>query len=78
MLDVEFSNVYTKFKLHFYQKVFSRIRDREAAIRTRTAGRYRQAMRLLGANPSASAKGFGEALDSLRDLLDRREDGPDV
>ena len=35
-------------------------------------------MRLLGANPSASAKGFSEALDSLRDLLDRREDGSDV
>ena len=34
MLDVEFSNVYTKFKLHFYQKVFSRIRDREASLTT--------------------------------------------
>ena len=60
------------------EKLLERIRDREAAIRARTAGRYRQAMRLLGANPSASAKGFSEALDSLRDLLDRREDGPDV
>ena len=34
MLDVEFSNVYTKFKLHFYQKVFSRIQDREASLTT--------------------------------------------
>ncbi len=34
MLDVEFSNVYTKFKLHFYQKVFSRIHDREASLTT--------------------------------------------
>ena len=34
MLDVEFSNVYTKFKLHFYQKVISRIQDREASLTT--------------------------------------------
>lgn len=57
------------------EKLLERIRDREAAIRTRTADRYRQAMRLLGANPSASAARFSEALDSLRRLLDRREDG---
>lgn len=56
-------------------RLLERIRDREAAIRTRTAGRYRQAMRLLGANPSASAGRFAEALDTLRSLLDRREDG---
>ena len=48
------------------EKLLERIRDREAAIRTRTADRYRQAMRLLGANPSASAARFSEALDSLR------------
>ena len=34
MLDVEFSNVYTKFKLHFYRKVFSRIQDRETSLTT--------------------------------------------
>ena len=34
MLDIEFSNVYTKFKLHFYRKVFSRIQDREASLTT--------------------------------------------
>ena len=34
MLDTEFTNVYTKFKLHFYQKVFSRIQDREASLTT--------------------------------------------
>ena len=57
------------------EKLLERIRDREAAIRTRTADRYRQVMRLLGANPSASAARFSEALGSLRRLLDRREDG---
>ena len=34
MLEKEFSSVYTKFKLHFYQKVFSRIQDREASLTT--------------------------------------------
>ena len=34
MLQEEFLNVYTKFKLHFYQKVFSRIQDREASLTT--------------------------------------------
>ena len=34
MLDIEFSNVYTKFKLHFYRKVFSRIQDRETSLTT--------------------------------------------
>ena len=34
MLEEKFEIVYTKFKLHFYQKVFSRIRDREASVET--------------------------------------------
>ena len=34
MLEKEFSRVYTKFKLHFYQKVFRRIQDREASLHT--------------------------------------------
>ena len=34
MLEKEFSSVYTKFKLHFYQKVFRRIQDREASLTT--------------------------------------------
>ena len=34
VLEKEFSSVYTKFKLHFYQKVFSRIQDREASLTT--------------------------------------------
>lgn len=29
-----FSSVYTKFKLHFYQKVFERLQDREATLTT--------------------------------------------
>ena len=34
VLDVEFSQVYTKFKLHFYKKVFGRLQDRETSLTT--------------------------------------------
>lgn len=34
MLDKAFNDVYTKFKLHFYQKVFSRFEEREATLTT--------------------------------------------
>ena len=34
MLDEAFARVYTKFKLHFYRKVFERIHDREASLTT--------------------------------------------
>ena len=55
-------------------QLLERLRDREADIRTRTAKRYRQSLRILRGNPSASAKSFSEALESLRKLADRRED----
>lgn len=44
------------------------LRSREAAIRVRTARTYRRSLRILRANPSARAKEFGEALESLRKL----------
>lgn len=34
MLQESFSTVYMKFKLHFYQKVFERLMDREATLTT--------------------------------------------
>ena len=34
MLDQAFADVYSKFKLHFYQKVFARSQDREASLTT--------------------------------------------
>ena len=34
MLEVSFSKVYSKFKLHFYHKVFERWQDREASLTT--------------------------------------------
>lgn len=34
MLQESFNNVYTKFKLHFYQKVFEKWQDREASLTT--------------------------------------------
>ena len=57
------------------QQLLEQLRDREAAIRARTARRYRQSLRILRGNPSATAKTFSEALESLRKLGDRREDG---
>lgn len=34
MLKDTFFNVYTKFKLHFYQEIFRRFQDREASLTT--------------------------------------------
>ena len=34
MLERAFSDVYTKFKLHFYQEIFARFQDREASLTT--------------------------------------------
>lgn len=34
MLDKAFSNVYRKFKLHFYEKVFEKLSDKDAALTT--------------------------------------------
>ena len=34
MLRDEFNKVYSKFKLHFYQKVFEKFQDREATLTT--------------------------------------------
>ena len=34
MLEESFSEVYTKFKLHFYQEIFRRFQDREASLTT--------------------------------------------
>ena len=34
MLHPIFNEVYTKFKLHFYQEIFRRFQDREASLTT--------------------------------------------
>ena len=34
MFQQSFVNIYTKFKMHFYQKVFERFQDREATLTT--------------------------------------------
>ena len=34
MLEQAFQDVYTKFKLHFYQEIFRRFQDREASLTT--------------------------------------------
>ena len=34
MLENSFAQVYSKFKLHFYQEIFSKFQDREASLTT--------------------------------------------
>lgn len=53
-------------------EAIQRVRDREASVRTRTAKAYRQSLRILRANPSAMAKDFEEAMDTLRRLGGRK------
>ena len=49
-----------------------RVRDRESAVRARSAKTYQQSLRILRGNPSAMAKEFGEAMDALRKLGERK------
>lgn len=50
-------------------EALEKLRDREAAVRVRTERTYRQAVRILRGNPTASSRGrLSEALESLRRL----------
>ena len=40
MLHQAFNEVYTKFKLHFYQEIFRRFLDREASLTTVVTSRW--------------------------------------
>lgn len=53
-------------------EAIEKVRDRQAAIRARTARTYQRSLRILRANPSAIAKEFEEAMDALRKLGDRK------
>lgn len=53
-------------------EAIEKVRDREAAVRARTARTYQKSLRILRANPSAMAKGFEEAMDTLRKLGERK------
>lgn len=52
--------------------LISRVRQKEAQVRTRSVKRYETALRILRANPSAKARAdLSEAFASLRKFLDR-------
>ena len=51
-------------------EALEKVRARQAAIRTRTAGTYRRSLRILRANPSARAERFQEVLEARRKLGD--------
>lgn len=53
-------------------EAIEKVRQREASVRTRSAKTYQRSLRILQGNPSAMAKGFEEALDTLRKLGDRK------
>lgn len=56
-------------------EALEKLRDREAAVRVRTERTYRQAVRILRGNPTASSGGrLSEALESLRRLSDGDRD----
>lgn len=54
------------------EEAIQRLRQRQAVIRARSPQSYRRSLRILRGNPSAAARDFGEALETLRELIDRR------
>jgi len=50
------------------EEIIRRVRDREAAIRSRSSAAYHRSLRILRANPSATAREFGEVLEALKRL----------
>ena len=72
MLEEVFQDVYTKFKLHFYQNVFQRFATREATL---TIAEFSRMMRISTPNAaykigSLVKKGYVEKIQST---TDRRE-----
>ena len=54
------------------EALLQRVRDRENALRNRSTAVYHRSLRILRAHPSATARGFSEALKALRDLEEHR------
>ena len=50
------------------EEIIRRIRAREDSLRDRSSAPYHRSLRLLRAHPSASAKEFGEALETLKKM----------
>ena len=50
------------------EEAIRRVRAREAALQNRSAAPYHRSLRLLRAHPSATAKDFTEALETLKKL----------
>lgn len=54
------------------EEAIGRLRRREAVIRAREPRSYRRSLRILRGNPSAMARDFGDALETLRELTGRK------
>lgn len=54
------------------EEAIGRLRRRETLLRAREPRVYRRSLRILRGNPSAAAKGFDEALETLRELIRRK------
>lgn len=50
------------------EEAIRRVRDRETALRSRSSAPYHRSLRLLRAHPSASAREFGDVLETLKKL----------
>ena len=50
------------------EEIILRVRQREDALRNRSSASYHRSLRLLRAHPSATAKEFGEVLETLKKL----------
>lgn len=55
-------------------ELLQKLREHHTRVRSRTEKTYRQSLRILRANPSAKARQFAEAMESLRKLEDVRRD----
>ena len=89
MLDQAFQQVYTKFKLHFYQQVFSKFENREATLTTvesfcmevivaldrPTIAEFSKLMNLSTPNPSYKINNLVKKgyLEKVRSSADKRE-----
>ena len=76
MLHKEFMNVYTKFKLHFYQRVFERLNDRDKKIMILRYGLYgkdemtqKDVASLLGISQSYISRIEKKVIKKLKTLM---------
>ena len=69
--DVEAQGLWNQLREQLGIEALEKVRQHQAELRTRSPKPFRQSLRILRGNPSAVAREFQEALDSLRHLDDK-------